>query len=95
MVIDDLDVEGVAVLPAKADAPLIVDANTVLARAIPFELLEPVAGWDTKVNELLGGVHEAELAEHEALELGREPAHGLAAKQALGVPIGEAVEHPG
>jgi hypothetical protein len=40
MVVNDLDFMGVRILPAKADAPLIVHANTVLATAIAFQLLE-------------------------------------------------------
>jgi hypothetical protein len=31
MVVDDLDIVRVAVDPAEADAPLVVDANAVLA----------------------------------------------------------------
>ena len=36
---DDLDLERVAVLPAKADSPLIVDADAVLPGPIAAELL--------------------------------------------------------
>ena len=89
MRVDDLDV-----LPAEADAPLIVDANAVLAGPIAFEFLQAVAGRDAQILELLGGVHEAELAQHEALELRWEAADRLSLEQALGVPIGETVDHP-
>jgi hypothetical protein len=34
MVIDDLDVEGIAVMPFKADSPLFVDTDYVLS--FPF-----------------------------------------------------------
>jgi hypothetical protein len=43
MVIHDLHIVGVAVLPAKADAPLIIDANAVLSLSIPSQRLRPVA----------------------------------------------------
>ncbi len=43
MIIDDLDVCRVAVLPAKAHAPLIVDPDRVLPGAISAECFEPKA----------------------------------------------------
>ena len=93
VIVGDLDVVRVAVLPPEADAPLIVDANTVLPGAIPFQLLQAISGRDAEVLELLCGVHEAELPEQRTLEVGREAADTLALKQALGVPIGEALDH--
>ena len=95
VIVDDLDVVRVAVLPPEADAPLIVDANAVLPGAIPFQLLQAVAGRDAEVLKLLRGVDEAELPEQRPLEVGREAADALALKQALGVPISETLDHPG
>jgi hypothetical protein len=94
VVVDDLDVIRVPVLPPKADPPLIVDANTVLARSVAFELFESVAGRNTQVLELLGGVDEADLTEHEPVQVGREPSDALPLNHALGVPIREALDHP-
>jgi len=93
VIINDLNVVRIAVLPPEADAPLIVDANTVLTGAIAFELFEAVPGRNAEVIELFGGVHDAELPQHEPLELGREATDWLALEQALGVPVGEAVDH--
>ena len=42
MVVHDLDVLN-AIDPAKANAPLVVDANAVLTLAVTFQGLEPVA----------------------------------------------------
>ena len=42
MVVHDLDVLG-AIVPAKANAPLGVDANAVLTLAVALQGLEPVA----------------------------------------------------
>jgi hypothetical protein len=39
----------------------------MLAGAIAFELLQAVTGRDAEVFELLGGVHDAELPEHESV----------------------------
>ena len=61
MVVNDLDVEGIALLPAKANAPLIVDADRVLALAVALQRLEPVAGQAGKVFKRGGSVEDLEL----------------------------------
>ena len=93
MVVHDLDVLGVAVRPAKADPPLIVDPDTVLSGAIAFELLESVAWWDTKVFKCLGSVHSHQLPQHHPSEVGRIPADRLPVEQAGSVPVAEALDH--
>ena len=95
MVIDDLDFVRVAAFPPKADAPLVVDANAVLTRAIAFQLFQPVARRQPKVLQLNRDVDESELAEHGAPEVGRKPPDGLAAPESLGVSVREALDHPG
>jgi hypothetical protein len=93
VIVHDLNVVGVAVPPAEANAPLIVDANAMVASAIAFELFEPIVRWHAEILELLGGVDEAQLAEHDPVKLGREPAHGFALEQTFGVAIAEALDH--
>jgi hypothetical protein len=44
MIIHDLNVKGVSRLPDEADAVSIVDSDTVLSLAIPFEGFQPQAG---------------------------------------------------
>jgi hypothetical protein len=95
VVVDDLDIERITVLPPEAEAPLIVDANAVLSGAIPFELLQPIAGGNAKVLEPLSRVDQAKLSQHKPLELGRKAADRFAPEQALSVPIGEALNHRG
>jgi len=43
VIVDNLDVVGVAVSPAETDAPLVVNPDAVLTRTIPAQLLEPIA----------------------------------------------------
>ncbi len=62
MVIDDLDVEGIAISPAKANAPLVIDANTVLAGALPFKSLESIGGRDAKVPKDASAMDHPEFA---------------------------------
>ena len=94
MIINDLDLEGVAIFPSKTDAPLVINANAVLAGAIALEFLQPVARRDAKVLELLRSVNQAELPQHEAEELGGKAADALTLEQPLRVAVGEAGDHP-
>ena len=93
MIIDNLDLEGITVPPSKTDSPLVIDANTVLTGAIASELLQPVPGWDAEVLKLFGRVHDAELSQHEAMELGGKASDALTVEQPLRVAIGEAGDH--
>lgn len=93
MVIDRFDVVCVTGMPTKADAPLIIDADAVLACSVSLEFLEAVARWHSQVLELIGRVHQAQLAQHESVQLCREASNGFAAKESLRVPIGEALDH--
>jgi hypothetical protein len=42
VVVRDLDIVGIAPLPAKADAVLLIDADTMLASPFPLEAFEAV-----------------------------------------------------
>ena len=95
MRIDDLDVQGIAVFPAKANSPLIVNANAVLTGAVALELFEPVARRHAKVVDRVSGIDRDELSEHRALELGGEAPNGLAAEETLGISVGEGFDHSG
>ncbi len=65
----------------------------MLACAIAFELLQTVAGRDTQILELLGSIHNPELAKHEPVELGGKAADAFALEQSLRIAIGEARDH--
>ena len=93
MVVNNLDLIRIAVPPAEANAPLIIDANTVLGRSVPFEFLQAMARRDSQVLELLSGVNETELPQHRPMEVSREAPHGLALEEPLCAPIGKALDH--
>jgi hypothetical protein len=73
MVVHDLDIVRIAVAPAKADSPLIVDSNAVLAGPIAAKLLEPITGRDSKIVQDLAGVHQQQLPKRRALKPSRPP----------------------
>lgn len=52
MVVYDFDVERAAVVPAKADAPLIVDADTILTLPVARKLFKPVARRGQEVTQV-------------------------------------------
>ena len=95
VIVNNLDREGIAVSPPETDPPLIIDANTVLAGAIAFQLLQAVAGRDPEILQPLGGVYHTKFPEHEPVELGGEAADPFALKEALRIAIGEAGDHRG
>jgi len=56
MVVDDLHVEGVALLPPETDSPLVVHANTPLTFSVSVQLFQLVTWRETEVFESLGCV---------------------------------------
>jgi len=44
VIVDNLDIVGIAVVPAKTEPPLVVDANAVLALSVGSQWLQPVPG---------------------------------------------------
>jgi len=68
MVIDNLDIGGVAVCPDKAHTPLIIDANAVLSGAIPFQGFQPIAWRGTQKLQRLRSSQLRQLALGHALD---------------------------
>ena len=57
VVVDDLDVEGIGGAPDEADAPLIVDADRVLAFPISFQRVKAIARRNFQIGQSSGQVH--------------------------------------
>jgi hypothetical protein len=72
MIIDDLDVVGVAIAPNKTDAPLVADADAVLSGSIATKNLQAVARGSDQIPEFDGGVELAQFPQRHALN-GRKP----------------------
>jgi hypothetical protein len=49
VVIDDLDLEGVAVSPFEAEAPLVVDPQAVLPGPITLQCLQMISWWHPQI----------------------------------------------
>lgn len=93
MVIYDLHIGGTGLGPAKADAPLVIDANAPLTRAVSTQGLQPVPRRHPKILDGSRSVEIGELARGDFLEsapLGRTV--GLPEK-ARGRLVSEALDH--
>ena len=61
MIVDKFNVQGFAVSPCEADAPLIVDADAVGALAVAAEFLQPVARRTAEIQGFFGSIEHLEL----------------------------------
>jgi hypothetical protein len=62
VVIDDLDSLRARLRPSNAEAPLIVDADAVLALAIVDERFQPIARWRSQERKRRSRIQLRELA---------------------------------
>ena len=69
VVVDDFDVVRIPVTPDEADAPLVVDADAVLALPAPRQPLETVRRREPQVVDAVGIVQHAELPECHGLDV--------------------------
>ncbi len=72
MIVTELHIERIAIFETKADTPLIVDRDGVLACTISAKRVEPVARWNAQIGELGCHVHGLELAQRPSRYVGRE-----------------------
>ena len=94
MIVYDLNLFRVSIAPHKADAPLVIDADAVLAGPVAAQLLQPVAGRHAEVVQLLSRVDHDELPQHQPEQFGRKPADALTPEEPLGIRVREALDHP-
>lgn len=76
MIVSDFYVVGSIGLPDKADPPLIVDADAVLAFPVSRERFKAIARGHPQILNILGGVQHAQLATRNGLNIaGQSPDH--------------------
>jgi hypothetical protein len=88
MVIDDFDVLGAAVRPSEADAPLVVDANAVLALPVSPQGLQPVPRRNPQIAEATRDLELAKLATRH-VGTGFEAPDPVTARQGSGIRASE------
>jgi hypothetical protein len=94
VIVHDLDILWPAIGPNEADAPLVVDANAVLSRTIPFQLLQPIARGRRQVTQSFGIVQLPQLALRNPLQVRPDPSSKATVEQRPRVPIGKRTDHP-
>jgi len=93
VVVRDLHIVGIRTLPAKADAPLIVDPNAVLPLPATNELLKAIPRRRPQVIQHVRSVKNEEFPESCPLDLGGETRCPDAPEYPFRVPILEAADH--
>jgi hypothetical protein len=87
--VNDLDLLWPCFCPDKAGPELVVDADAVLAMAVPLERLQAIAWWNLSIVEAGGRIKDGELAEDELAEGGAsevsKAAPRLPLKEGLGI----------
>jgi hypothetical protein len=90
--VDDLDIVGIAFSPGETDAPLVVDANAVLAPAVAPERLQLIARRGLQVLEDSSAVQIEQLPASRPLD-GPEPPNRPVAEQFLDILVLEGPDH--
>jgi hypothetical protein len=93
VIVDDLNIGGLAVEPPETDSPPIVHANGVLPTAIAGESFETIPGRNAEIVQRFGRVEQRQLSEHDAMKLGRKSEHRFAVEKSRGVLVREAPDH--
>ena len=72
MIVDDFYIMGIALAPDKADAPLIVDSDAILAAPAARELFQPIAWRNAEVRYCPSGIQNCEFAIGPMLHVSRQ-----------------------
>lgn len=94
MIVDDLYIVGSEVLfvPTKAEAPLVVDANTVLPFTVAVESFQVVPGWGTRISQRGSSIKRLKAPTRGPFD-GREAANELSGKESFRIAAAETADH--
>jgi len=93
MVIGDLDIEGVAIDPPKADPPLIVYADAELVCPITLQCFKSVPGWNPQISQIYGVCKKSQPATRHGMKGGREILDEVPEPDAFGHSVLETFDH--
>lgn len=93
MVVNDLNPFWTSFAPPEADTPLIVDSDTVLARATTAQTLEPVARRNPEIFQTARSINLTQLAQRDAHDARVKGRNRLPHKQPLSLTIPECLDH--
>ena len=84
MIVTELHLEGVAVNEPKAEAPLVVHGDRVLALAITAEGVQSIPSRDAQVVQPLRSIEQVKLVRRPMNEVGWDPPRNAFAEQGFG-----------
>jgi len=93
VIVNDLDIIGVAVKPLKANSPWVVDPYAPLPGSVAFKLLKPVRRRYVQKVQTCGAMNLSQLPERCPLNLGGKPGGMLPAKDLLCFFTPECLDH--
>ena len=93
MIVRHFDIMGVAFLPAEADAPLVIDVNAMLAKAIAGQSSQPISGRNPQIIQALSDIELYQLAPRQAVQFEGKVAQELALKEPRGVLVAKGPDH--
>ena len=93
VIIINFDIVSIAAFPDKADAPLIVDANAVLAGALSFQCFKTISGWQAELSKFIHGMKLDQLAQCHPLDRGRDASALPQVKKLFGIAVRERLNH--
>ena len=95
MIVHNLDIVSIAIAPDKADSPLVIDADAVLALAITRELFKAIPGRrNAQILQRLRVVQHRELASGDSFDA-LETRKPQAVEKRFRVPASERPYHRG
>jgi hypothetical protein len=92
MIVDDFDFVGIRFSPFKANAPLVVDANAVLALSVAMKRFQSIAWRLPQIRQQTGGMNGPELTKGGAFNRA-EPLASLAPKNSFRFVIAKSSDH--
>src|SRR5215472_368850 len=84
VVVDDLNLVGVALVPHETDPPPVIDANAVLTLPVTTQCLQSIARWSGQVAQFLRLMDLSQLTLGNPLYIVRQPPREPALEQRLG-----------
>jgi hypothetical protein len=94
VVIYDFYMAGIAALPFKTDAPLVVDPDAVLAGARSLEGFQPVARRNPQRVQIRRCINHQQFAARNALNVVRQLSGVLAPPDFFSFSAGKTLDHP-
>ena len=93
MVTHHLNLKRISILKFKAYAPLIIDADTPLARPVTGQSLKPITGWDAQRFHVTYMMHLRQLAPRHLPDARGQATHPLIRKKGGTFFIGKCFNH--